>query len=271
MVPLIVETWTWWSFVIVVLICRIISRWLILGSVKRFQADDYVMLFAVCTYTALIVTINIVSNDTTNLLPSGFDVSSLPASEKSQRVYGSKLTIVVEQCQILTIWSIKACMLIMYARLTVKRRENVAIKILGGYVAFTFIFMEIFYFGVWCRPFQDYWAVPTPNVQCSAAIHHLITNAVFNISSDTLILAVALPMFIKTKLPLRKKVAIVGIFSLGSFVILCAILNKYYSFTDPFGSQWTNWYERESSTAILTANMPYMWALIRRVGHFRAL
>lgn len=114
-------------------------------------------------------------------------------------------------------------------------------------------------------------AVPTPNVQCSAAIHHLITNAVFNISSDTLILAVALPMFIKTKLPLRKKVAIVGIFSLGSFVILCAILNKYYSFTDPFGSQWTNWYERESSTAILTANMPYMWALIRRVGHFRAL
>lgn len=114
-------------------------------------------------------------------------------------------------------------------------------------------------------------AVPTPNVQCSAAIHHLITNAVFNISSDTLILAVALPMFIKTQLPLRKKVAIVGIFSLGSFVILCAILNKYYSFTDPFGSKWTNWYVRESSTAILTANMPYLWALIRRVGHFRAL
>lgn len=136
-----------------------ISRWLILGSVKRFQVDDYVMLFAVCTYTALIVTINIVSNDTTNLFPPGFDVSSLTTKEKSQRVYGSKLTVVVEQCQILTIWSVKVCMLVMYGRLTVKRKENVAIKILGGYVAFTFVFMEIFYFGVWCRPFQDYWYV----------------------------------------------------------------------------------------------------------------
>lgn len=114
-------------------------------------------------------------------------------------------------------------------------------------------------------------AVPTDNEQCSAATHHLITNAVFNISTDVLILCVALPMFIKTQLPLRKKVAIVGIFSLGSFVILCAILNKFYSFTQPFGSEWTYWYVRESSTAILTANAPYLWALIRRVFHFRSL
>lgn len=115
-------------------------------------------------------------------------------------------------------------------------------------------------------------AVPTPNPnQCAAALHHLVTNAVFNISSDALILCVALPMFIKTRLPLRKKVAVVAIFSLGSFVILCAILNKYYSFTQPFGSEWTYWYVRESSTAILTANVPYVWALIRRVFSFRAL
>ena len=113
--------------------------------------------------------------------------------------------------------------------------------------------------------------MPTPNAQCSAATNHLITNAVFNISSDVLILCVALPMFIKTRLPLRKKFAIVGIFSLGSFVILCAILNKYYSFANPFGSEWTFWYVRESSTAILTANVPYVWALMRRMFHFRAL
>lgn len=45
----------------------------------------------------------------------------------------------------------------MYARLTVGRVENIAIKVLAGYVAFGFVFMEIFYFGVWCRPFHDYW------------------------------------------------------------------------------------------------------------------
>lgn len=47
--------------------------------------------------------------------------------------------------------------------------------------------------------------------------------------------------------------------------ILSAILNKYYSFTDPFGADWTFWYIRESSTALLTANLPMTWTLFRRV------
>lgn len=54
-------------------------------------------------------------------------------------------------------WGVKACILIMYSRLTVGRVENVAIKMLAGYVAFAFVFMEIFYLGVWCRPFHYYW------------------------------------------------------------------------------------------------------------------
>jgi hypothetical protein len=154
----------------------------------------------------------------------------------------------------------------MYYRITLVHRENIAVVALSVYVAFTFTFMEIFYFGVWCRPFHNYWAVPTPNPQqCSAAIHHLIMNAVFNISSDLLTLAVALQLFIRSKLPTRRKLVLCGIFGLGMFVILAAVLNKYYSFRYPFGSQWTFWYIRESSTAILVANLPFMWTLLRRI------
>lgn len=115
------------------------------------------MIGAIATYTALVVTINIVANASTNLLEPGFDIASLSQREIFQREYGSKLVLVVEQCQILTTWAIKACMLIMYSRLTIRRTENVAIKVLGGYTLFTFVFMEIFYFGVWCRPFPEYW------------------------------------------------------------------------------------------------------------------
>jgi hypothetical protein len=53
--------------------------------------------------------------------------------------------------------------------------------------------------------------------------------------------------------------------------ILCAILNKFYSFTQPFGLDWTAWYVRESSTALITANLPMTWTLFRRlfnVGSF---
>lgn len=78
-------------------------------------------------------------------------------------------------------------------------------------------------------------------------------------------IAIGLPMFLRLKLPMKKKIPIVGIFSLGLFVILAAILNKVYSFSEPFGSLWTYWYVRESSTALLVANLPFVWTFWRRV------
>jgi hypothetical protein len=112
-------------------------------------------------------------------------------------------------------------------------------------------------------------AVPTPDPQCDTAINHLITNAVFNISSDVIMLALGVPMFARIQLPLSKKVPLVGIFSLGIFVILAAVLNKYYSFTDPFGNDWVFWYVRESATAIIVANLPFVWLLYRRMFGIR--
>ncbi|KAK4555605.1 hypothetical protein LTR86_007358 [Recurvomyces mirabilis] len=244
---------------------RSISRGMNLGSAKRFQTDDYLMLLALSFYTTLVATINIVRYANSNLLPPGYDINDLARSDIAEREYGSKLILVVEQCQCCTIWLAKACLLIMYLRLTTMRRENIAIKVLCGYVAFGFVFMEIFYFGVWCRPFYEYWAVPTDNIQCSAATNHLITNAVLNLTSDLIMIAIGLPMFLRLKLPMKKKVPIVGIFSLGLFVILAAILNKVYSFSQPFGSLWTYWYVRESSTALLVANLPFVWTFWRRV------
>lgn len=271
MVPLNVETWIWWSFVVLCVVCRMISRYQSLGTIRRFQADDYITMVAMCFFTTLIVTINIVAKSDSNLLPPGFDVSTLTPEQVHDREYGSKLVLVVEQSQIMTTWCEKLCLLFLYQRLvTVGSKERLAIKVLFYYVGISFVVMEVLYFGVWCRPFTMYWAVPSTR-QCTAATNHLILNAVFNLSSDILILAVALPMFIKTRLPLRKKIAIVGIFSLGTFVIICAILNKSYSFSNPYGVQWTYWYVRESSTALLTANAAFVWALIRRVFKFRSL
>jgi hypothetical protein len=112
-------------------------------------------------------------------------------------------------------------------------------------------------------------AVPTPNPQCDTAINHLITNAVFNISSDVIMLALGIPMFARIQLPLSKKIPLVGIFSLGIFVIVAAVLNKYYSFTAPFDDDWVFWYVRESATAIIVANLPFVWLLYRRMFGIR--
>jgi hypothetical protein len=80
----------------------------------------------------------------------------------------------------------------------------------------------------------------------------------------------ALQMLIRSRLPIRRKLILSGIFGLGIFVILAAVLNKYYSFSQPFGSLWTFWYVRESSTALLVANLPFTWTLLRRIFNLRA-
>nr|POE54169.1 hypothetical protein CFP56_63472 [Quercus suber] len=242
-----------------------VSRRIVLGSFRRYQLDDWGMIAVLCFYTTFIPTINIVAHSSSNLIPPGTNVSAFTKQDIADRAYGSKLVLVVEQTQICSIWGAKACLLVLYLRLTTMRRENIAIKVLACYVAFGFVFMEVFYFAVWCRPFSNYWAVPTPNVQCDAATNHLITNAVFNLSSDVAMLAIGLPMFIRMSLPWRKKIPLIGIFSLGVFVVLAAILNKVYSFSLPFGVDWTFWYVRESSTALLVANLPFVWTVWRKI------
>ncbi|KAH6638648.1 hypothetical protein BKA67DRAFT_145743 [Truncatella angustata] len=212
---------------------------------------------------------NILARTNTNLIdPNNSPI--LTTAEIDERTYGSKLVLVVEQMQILTVWLIKACLLIMYARLTMSLKQNLAVKIVAGYVAFGFVLMEVLYLGVWCRPFSQYWAVPPESSQCSAATNHLITNAVLNISSDIMIISIPMPIFFAAKLPIKKKAILIGVFALGVFTILSAILNKYYSFNQPFGDQWTFWYIRESSTAIITANLPFTWTLLQRTFHLKS-
>ena len=115
------------------------------------------MLATLCFYTVLIATINIVESTSSNLLPPGYDVENMTQEDIDERTLGSKLILVVEQCQIVTIWATKACLLIMYIRFTTLRRENIAIKGIAVYVAVSFVVMEVLYLGVWCRPFHNYW------------------------------------------------------------------------------------------------------------------
>ncbi|KAI1080374.1 hypothetical protein F5B20DRAFT_580408 [Whalleya microplaca] len=264
MTALIAEAWTWYALVWVVVSARITSRRYLFGSFKKMQIDDILILIVMMTDTVLMVGMTILSHTSSNLINPD-DHSVLSPDDIKERTLGSKLVLVVEQMQIITIWTIKCCLLILYSRLTMSLKQNIAVKFVSAYVAVGFVVMEILYFGVWCRPFSQYWAVPPANIQCSAATNHLITNAVLNISSDIMIILIPLPVFLQVQLPPKRKAVLCCIFCLGLFTILSAILNKYYSFTEPFGSSWTFWYIRESSTAIIAANLPLTWTLMQRI------
>ncbi|KAE8329777.1 hypothetical protein BDV39DRAFT_191082 [Aspergillus sergii] len=214
-----VESWIWYGVTVFVIILRFISRLLLVKSVKALQVEDYLMLLVLCFYTGLVVTLNRIEHAHTNLMKPGDEAHLTPESIED-RVYGSKLVLATEQCMLATIWGCKGCLLLLYARLTEGIKQQLAVKILAGYVVGSYVLLEILYFAVWCRPFYNYWAVPTPNV---------------------------------------------GVFSMGTFIILCATLSKVYSFKDPFSPQWLFWYVREASTAVCVANIPNCWSLVRRV------
>jgi hypothetical protein len=263
-----VESWVWFAIAIGAIVARLVSRLLLFRSVKRLQFDDWIMGVVVTgCFTVLIVMSNIVARSQSNLLPPGFKVETLTPQQISHREYGSKIVVVVEQMQIAVIWACKSCLLFLYLQLThmVATKRNMATKLLAVYVALGFVVMEVLYFAAWCRPFHEYWSITPHSSQCTTLTNHRIVNAVFNISSDLIMLCIAIPMFIRSLLPLKRKLILCCIFSLGIFVILASVLNKYYSFTRPYEPTWVFWYVRESSTAILVANLPFTWTLLRKL------
>ncbi|CAI6340137.1 unnamed protein product [Periconia digitata] len=263
MASFVTEMWTWYAVTLMLVGARFLSRRLFFHSFKAFQSDDWLMLFVISVYTSMLIVIHIQTFTPTNLLNPADNIVLTPEDIKL-REYGSKLVLVTEHLQMVVIWSLKGCLLILYSRMTMSLRHSIMVKVVAGYTVGSFVVMEILWF-IWCRPFSDYWKVPAPSLNCSAETNHMITNAVFNISTDIMIICLPMPILISSQLPLRRKLTLCSIFALGSFTILAAILSKYYSLGSPYGTDWIYWYIREVSTAIITANLPLTWTLLQRI------
>lgn len=119
-----------------------------------------------------------------------------------------------------TIYTLKACMIFIYTRLTVQLRHQAYVRAIALYVACGYVGTQLAFF-LSCRPFKGYWAMPPPSPQCTTLQHYAITQGCFNISSDACLLAISIPLLLKTTLPTKQKVVLVGIFSMGVFIVSC--------------------------------------------------
>ena len=148
-----------------------------------------------------------------------------------------KLYISFDQCRTCALWLVKACLLILDFRITRRiPKQHIAIKVIIVYVVAGFTVLEICYYFVWCWPFSNKWLNPTG--QCGVPTHHLIMEAVFNISSDIALMAVMIPMIIFSGLPRKETCYVCGLFGLGVFVVFCAAASKYYVFMYPSGERF---------------------------------
>jgi len=193
------------------------------------------------------------------------EVAQLTPAITAQRVNGSKWVFVSEHAMLLTIWSMKAAMLVLYARVTQGLMQRKILNGVIGWVVLSFVGDELALFTI-CRPLSQYWAVPVSNQQCASYQYYQIVNAVFNISTDILLLAIGLPPVLKARLSIQQKLILAVVFGMGSFVIVAAILRAIYCVVPSLVSYvYMNWYFREASVAVYITNAPAIWVLLREI------
>lgn len=87
-------------------------------GIRNLQVDDYLMVFAVVWYTMLCVALNEVASGGGSNLMDEYDIKHLTPAIHAERVSGSKWVFVSEHSYLLTTWTLKSCMLVIYARIT---------------------------------------------------------------------------------------------------------------------------------------------------------
>ncbi|KAB5515472.1 hypothetical protein GE09DRAFT_1159726 [Coniochaeta sp. 2T2.1] len=259
-----VEAWTLFTIGILLIVARMFSRRIKLGS-WRLQIEDYLMMFAGINFTGVIVSVIEVAKNGSNYM-SLETALSLDEEGVKAAVYGSKMTMVLEIFTLTCLWTIKACLLFLYYRLTEAfRKQQLAVKIIGGYCAIGYIIVMGLYLGYWCTPIYEYWAVPVRIDQCATYYHHLIHATAWNISSDLMLLCVPIPVIWKSQLPMKRKIILCAVLGLGILNVIIAILNRYYNFSNPNSVAYVYFYVAEVATAVFVGNVPLCWPLFRRI------
>ncbi|KAF2840341.1 hypothetical protein M501DRAFT_1015400 [Patellaria atrata CBS 101060] len=281
-----IQSWSLYGVGMLTICLRTYARIHRVG-LKGLAPDDYLMFAAAAWYTVLVVCLNIITaGGGSNLFPLEL-YETFSQEEIQERIKGSKIVVISEQGMLNVIYTLKFCFLFMYNRLLAGSHQQKFVKYLGIYVLCGWVATELAFFFA-CRPFNGYWAVPPPNPQCTTLEHYAIAQACFNISSDFLMLLIPIPTVIKLKMPLRQKVILALVFSMGIFVvssisllsldlsfsverelttgalqIIAAILTKVYNLSDVYDTAYMLWYTREASVAVYVANLPMIWPLLR--------
>lgn len=82
------------------------------------QLDDYFVTFGLAWYTMLVIAFNEMLKGAGSNLMTPEEVAALTPETINERIKGSKWVFVSEHAMLLTIWSMKAAMLALFARIT---------------------------------------------------------------------------------------------------------------------------------------------------------
>ncbi|KAI4162877.1 MAG: hypothetical protein LQ342_003594 [Letrouitia transgressa] len=192
-------------------------------SVAKVGVDDYLIFVALLLTYGLNVTsfISIKSGTGKHMITLTLDqITTIIKASSLQSDIGNRLTNAQtdEATQVLfgcSITVIKISILFFYSRLFPFRSFRVAAIITGGVEILWWIGLMLTAF-LHCRPLAYYWDRSIPNGYCTNdnLIGYTITSV--NIVTDVIVLLMPLPWLWGLQLNLTKRLAIIGLFVLGS-------------------------------------------------------
>ena len=136
-----------------------------------------------------------------------------------------------------------------------------------------------------CRKFSDAWntdayfaqfdTTPNPNppkTQCYDPTIYFLFTAALNLFSDVVILLIPIPTLLSLSVPLRQRLALVGIFSVGVLAIIASSV-RMRVMTLWAASPWNSaiygadlllWGQVETNSGIISASIPFLRLLFKR-------
>ncbi|KAL2841833.1 hypothetical protein BJX68DRAFT_271014 [Aspergillus pseudodeflectus] len=126
-----------------------------------------------------------------------------------------------------------------------------------------------------CRPLRAYWDTELAlQAQCIDDQARTLAFTISNLVTDVMILILPIPTFWRLKLPIRERLALTGLMSLGLLACAASAVRLYYAhriYHVTYDSSWEGynlslWILVETNLAVICASIPTLRPLVR--GYF---
>ncbi|KAK4549756.1 hypothetical protein LTR36_005057 [Oleoguttula mirabilis] len=258
------EVWGLYAVGIIVLLARICVRLRTVG-VRKFQGDDYLILFVIFCYTADAVLCTLTYQYGTNVDYTAAQLAQFNDAEIQNIIFGSKMELLAWYSYTALVWTLKACMICFYNRLTFGLDVNFYIKSLSLACAVTYVatFLTV---TLACLPYSRNWQIsPYPPVRCTIRAQNLYVTTCLNVVTDAAMLAIPLPILWHLRVPLTRKLALAAMLCSGVFVITAAIVRLVESLNaHPSALNENRWGLRETLAGVIAINIPILRPLFSK-------
>ncbi|KAG6013633.1 hypothetical protein E4U54_006518 [Claviceps lovelessii] len=264
--PFARESWIEFGLGLLIIVCRITCRCRQVGW--KWDGDDFFAVLAAVFFTAQVLLGYFVTHLGTIAEMSNEVVAvTISAERKGSMIAGSKSLLAAWCSYISLIWTLKACMLFLYGRLTLDLKQRGLVHLCAILCVITYVGALLLTF-THCTPLHKKWQVyPYPGDTCALYVPNFYVITVTNVSTDLLIAFIPLPLLWKVRMSWQKKLLCALWLCTGVCMIIAALLRCVLSLrTIHSTNSRTIWSLRETFIGIIAVNVPILGPCIARAA-----